>query len=100
MNKEEYKAKAEWLRLNPHGMRAQSVRRELRAYERELEAQGVDIESLSERRTLMRGYVVRGGQVIHADRDCLHLSDTADEDVREATAEERAELPPCQTCAE
>ena len=38
MDPTEYQAKREWLRLYPHGMRTQAVRREVRASERELRA--------------------------------------------------------------
>jgi len=44
MDATEYQAKREWLRLDPHGMRAQAVRRELRAYERELQARCETVE--------------------------------------------------------
>ena len=41
MSAAEYQAKGDWLRFNPHGPQAQMVRRELRAWDRELESQGV-----------------------------------------------------------
>src|SRR4051794_3414406 len=58
MDATEYQAKREWVRLNPHGMRAQAVRRELRAYERELQARSETVdEPMQTPRTLSRGYV-------------------------------------------
>jgi len=107
MNADEYRAQSEWLRLNPHGARAQIVRRELRAYEREQQARGVDVAALREPKTLMRGFVAfwpdRPGQplagtVVHADRYCQHIGDMDDKYVREATADERERLARCGTC--
>lgn len=43
MTPADYKAKLEWLRSNPSGMRSQTIKRELRAWERELESEGVVI---------------------------------------------------------
>src|SRR4051812_23931248 len=61
MDPTEYQAKREWLRLNPHGMRAQAVRREIRAFERELQPRGETAEEpLTTPRTLSRGYVAYG----------------------------------------
>jgi hypothetical protein len=42
MSPAEYQAKLDWLRSNPHGPQAQMVRRELRAWDRELESPGRD----------------------------------------------------------
>lgn len=44
MNPEEYVAKREWLRSNPTGMLARSGMRKLRAWERELDEQGIDVD--------------------------------------------------------
>lgn len=47
MSPEEYRAKRDWLRLHSHGLRAETVKRELRAWDRELESQGVTVEAWS-----------------------------------------------------
>lgn len=107
MTADEYLAKREWLRLNPHGARAEIVRREVRAYEREKKALGIDVAALREPRALARGFVAywpnRPGQplagtVVHADRYCQHITGIPDEEVREATADERERLGRCGTC--
>jgi hypothetical protein len=111
VNQAEYRAKREWLRLNPHGPRAQLVRRELRTWDRELQSRGVVVEEWVEsartRLTLSPWYVAffhdRPGQPLasktrHKDRYCQHLYDLPDEDVREATEAEVDRLPPCATC--
>ena len=121
MSPEEYVAKRDWLRLQQGqgGMRAQTVKRELLAQERELEAQGTTVEawlhahhmatprSESGRTRLglsPRGYVAywpaRPGQplasiVYHTDRHCQYLHNMGDEYVREATPEEMGRLPLC-----
>jgi hypothetical protein len=43
MTPEEYRAKRDWLRSNPHGVRARMVERELRAWDRHLEGEGVPV---------------------------------------------------------
>ena len=110
MNPHEYQAKREWLRLNPHGAQAQMVRRELRAWDRELESQGEVVEEwLQSRVQLSRSpwYVAffhdRPGQplastVCHRDRYCQHIGGIPDEDVREATEDEVERLGRCGTC--
>ena len=111
MSPDEYRAKRDWLRLNPHGPRAQVVRRELRAWDRELESQGETVEAWLEptrtRLTLSPWYVAffhdRPGQPLasrsrHNDRYCQHLVNIGDEDVRETTAAELERLAPCGTC--
>jgi hypothetical protein len=107
----EYQAKHEWLRLNPRGMRAQAVRRELRAHERELRARGADVEQWRETlrtRRLSPSYVAifhdRPGQplasrVRHTDRHCQHLARLDDADIREADDAEVERLGHCLTCA-
>jgi hypothetical protein len=40
MTQAEYQGRVDWLRSHPHGMVAQAVRRELRAFEAELKSQG------------------------------------------------------------
>jgi hypothetical protein len=45
MSPAEYQAKRDWLRSNPHGVQAQMVRRELRAWDRKLESEGVTVEA-------------------------------------------------------
>jgi hypothetical protein len=108
MTADEYRAKREWLRLNPHGARAHIVRGELRAYERAQKAQGTDVAALRESKTLTHGYVAYwpnrpaqplASKVVHADRYCQHIADMDDEYVREATADERERLGRCGTCA-
>jgi hypothetical protein len=106
----EYQGKREWLRSHPHGPQAQMILRELRAWERELESQGVTVDawldSSRTRLSLSPWYVAvfheRPGQPLasrrrHKDRDCQHIRDIGDEDVREAT-EAELELAPCATC--
>jgi len=79
----------------------------LKAYEREQQAQGVNVEALGAPKTLTRGYVAffhdrlgqpLAGKVIHADRYCQHIADLPNADVREATEDERERLGPCGTC--
>src|SRR3954452_735661 len=83
MDPTEYQAKREWPRINPHGMRAQAVRREVRAYERELQARGETVDDpMQTPRTLSRGYVAYwpdrpdqplGSNVVHADPHCWQI---------------------------
>ena len=111
MSPAEYEAQREWLRLNPRGAQAQIVRRRLRARERELERQGVTVETWleSSRTRLGAGawYVAffhdRPGQplastVRHKDRSCQHIAHIDDRDVREATDAELERLGRCGTC--
>ena len=111
MSPAEYQAKREWLRSNPHGAQAQMVRRELRAWDRELESQGETVEAWleSSRARLSQSpwYVAffhdRPGQPLasksrHRDRYCQHISNIGNEDVREAIEAELERLPPCATC--
>ena len=111
MSPAEYQAKRDWLRSNPHGAQAQMVKRELRAWGRELESQGVTVEAWLEssrtRLSLSPSYVAffhdRPGQplaskVRHRDRYCQHISGIGAEDVREATEEEVKRLGRCATC--
>ena len=111
MSPAEYQAKRDWLRSNPYGPQAQMVKRELRAWERELESQGVTVEAWLESRqtrlSLSPWYVAffhdRPGQplagtVRHKDRSCQHLANIGNEDVREATEAELQRLPRCGTC--
>ena len=98
MNPAEYQAKRDWLRSNPHGPQAQMVKRELRAWDRELESVGVGVEAWPEstltRLSLSPWYVAvfhdRPGQPLaskcrHRDRFCQHIANIENEDVREAT---------------
>jgi hypothetical protein len=107
----EYEAKRDWLRSNPHGPQAHMVRRELRAWERELESQGVTVgtwlESKRTRLSFSPWYVAifhdRPGQPLasrtrHKDRYCQHIAHIGNEDVREATEAELERLPACATC--
>jgi hypothetical protein len=111
MRPAEYQAQLDWLRSNPHGPRAQTVKRKLRALERELERQGVTVEAWLEssrtRMSLSPWYVAifhnRPGQplastVRHKDRYCQHITNIGNEDVREATEAELERLEPCGTC--
>jgi hypothetical protein len=101
-------AKRDWLLRNPTGMAALTTKRRIKEIERELESRGVDFEVLkggSDRPRLGRSiwYVAvndrdQPGQCIHADRDCMHLSDTRIDRVREATESEIARLAICATC--
>jgi hypothetical protein len=88
------------------------VRRELRAWERELESEGGTVEAWLEssqtRLSLSPWYVAifhdRPGQplastVRHRDRYCQHIGNIGNEDVREATEAELKRLGPCATCA-
>ena len=103
MDRAEYEAQRDWLRLNPHGMRAQVVRKQLRAYERE----HGEALTKSPPRTGSRGYVVvfgdrpgqpRGGSVVHRDYACpRNWHDDAD--IREATPAELDRLPSCKRCS-
>src|SRR5262245_34527418 len=105
MSPAEYQAKRDWLRLNPHGARAQMVRRELRAWERDLTERGETVDAWGEstrtRVGLSPWYVAifhdRPGQplastVRHKDRYCQHLYNIGNEDVREATDSELEHL--------
>jgi len=107
MTPEEYRAKRDWLRSNPHGVRARMVERELRAWDRQLEGEGVPVEAWSKPTASSRWYVAffhdRPGQplagtVRHADRHCRHLHSVGNEDIREATESECERLNPCGTC--
>jgi hypothetical protein len=107
MNPEEYRAKRDWLRTNPHGVRARMVERELRAWDRELESRGLTVEAWSRPTALSPWYVAffhdRPGQPLastrrHADRDCQHLRNIGDEDIREINEAEFERLEPCATC--
>ena len=104
MTPEEYRALRDWLRTtdNPRGFQAQEARRKLKAYERE---RGVPSEPERQPRTLSRGWVAywpdspgqpREGKVIHADQFCSHAPASAY--MREATADELRDLPPCGIC--
>ena len=107
MSPEEYRAKRDWLRLHPHGLRAETVKRELRACDRELESQGVTVEAWSKPTASTPWHVAffhdRPGNLLasgcrHADRDCQHLSHLGNEDIRETTEAEFERLEPCATC--
>jgi hypothetical protein len=111
MDPAEYRAKREWLRSNPYGTQAGMIKQQLRGWERELEAQGTPVEAWLESHQTRMGlspwYVAffhdRPGQplaskVRHRDRDCQHLSQVSDVDLREATEEEIKRLAPCGTC--
>ena len=111
MKPADYIAKRDWLRSHPQGMQAQIVKRELRAYESELEEQGISLEAWLETDEVRLGlspwYLAyfhdRPGQplaskVRHRDRECQHIRDIGDEDVREATESEIKRLEPCGTC--
>jgi hypothetical protein len=111
MSPAEYQAKLDWLRSNPHGQQARMVKRQLRAWERELESRGETIEEWLEssrtRLSLSPWFVAifhdRPGQplaskVRHKDRYCQHIGTIGYEDVREATEAEVERLGPCATC--
>jgi hypothetical protein len=111
MKPAEYRAKREWLRSHPQGPQAQIVRRELRAHERELEDQAISLDAWVESDQARLGlspwyeafFHSRPGQplaskVRHRDRDCQHIRDIGDEDVREAIEAEMKLLEPCGTC--
>ncbi len=85
-----------------------TTKRRIKEIERELESRGVDFEapkaaSGRPRLGLSISYVAvndrdQPGQCIHADRDCMHLSDTRLQRVREATESEIVRLAICSTC--
>ena len=103
MNPQEYRAQQEWLRL--HGsdfpQRAAMIRRQLKRYEREHGPVG-DAPVVSSRWVAYfpdRPGQPLGSKSVHADPQCLHLSDAADVGgIREATADEVARLRLCGTC--
>lgn len=96
----ELRARKDWLRDNATGMAASTTKRRIRDLERELERRGVDVaaqpRSTSPRSGRSTWYVTSGGRCRHHDRDCLHLADSK---VREATEDERENLPICSTCS-
>jgi hypothetical protein len=103
MDRIEYENQREWLRLNPTGFRARSVRSALIQYELEY---GLTASSEAPKVTSHRGYVVifhdrpgqpRGGRVVHSDYACpRNWHDDAD--IREATPDEKERLPRCKRC--
>jgi hypothetical protein len=111
MSPAESRGKLDWLRSNPTGVQAQAVRRELRAWERDLEAQGLTVEDwLDDHSTpsppgpLTRGWVAfwpnRPGKplasiVYHSDRNCQYIRDIPAHEIREARPEELERLPLC-----
>lgn len=109
MRSEEYGAKQDWLRSNPTGVRARSVERELRAWQRELEEQGTTVEAWLATDRVRLGLTpwfvgYHNGRlastVRHHDRYCRGITEHYfDEDVREATQAEMEKLPPCGYCA-
>jgi hypothetical protein len=108
MTQAEYQGKVDWLRSHPHGMVAQAVRRELRAFEAELKSQGKTVGGSLPSSTILSPWYVsfhhdRPKQPLiskcrHRDRDCQHIRDIGDEWVREANEVELERLDPCQTC--
>ena len=89
-------------------MRTQTVRRNLKAYERE---HGVPepVRETARTRRLSAGYVAfwpdradepTGSKVIHHETDCPSLAHVPERSVREATAEELAAMAPCGICAD
>ncbi len=100
-------AKRGLARRNPTGMAALTTKRRIKEIERELESRCVDSEvskagSSRPRLGLSIWYVAvndreQPGQCIHADRDCMHLSDTRLQRVREASESEIARLAICST---
>lgn len=111
LNPEEYVAKRDWLRLNPTGMRARSVMRELRAWERELAEREITVEAwLATDRVRLaktawfvaffhdRPRQPLASRVRHHDRYCTAIVDIPDQDVREATEAEIEKLPACAWC--
>ena len=101
----EYDAQKEWLRDHPHGFEATSTRRALKRYEREQRALGVDLGAPAPgRRAAHRGWIlelrgkVPSAQRVHCDRHCVYLADHDDDEIREATPEERERQPRCQGC--
>jgi hypothetical protein len=108
MTQAEYQGKVDWLRSHPHGMVAQAVRRELRAFEAELKSQGKTVGGWLPSSTILSPWYVsfhhdRPKQPLiskcrHRDRDCQHIRDIGDEWVREANEAELERLDPCQTC--
>lgn len=109
MRPEEYRAKQDWLRSNATGVRARSVERELRAWQRELEEQGTTVEAWLATDRVRLGLTpwfvgYHNGRlasaVRHHDRYCRAITEHYfDEDVREATQAEMEKLPPCAYCA-
>jgi len=101
-------AKRDWVRRNPTGMAALTTKRRIKEIERELESRGVDFAaprpgSSRPRLGLSIWYVAvndrdQPGQCVHADRGCMHLSDTRLQRVRQATEGEIARLAICSTC--
>ena len=111
MSPAEYQGKCDWVRSSPNGMRARSVRRALRAWERELVEQGTTVETRQATDRVRLGltpwFVVYfcdrpgqplGSRVRHHDSYCTGILDHPDEDVRQATEIEIEALPPCQWC--
>lgn len=108
MSPEEYRARREWLRSNPHGIRARTVERELRVWERELQSRGLTVEEWAKPGLRLSQWFVAfwhdrpgqplAGTVRHADRHCQHLALIGDEDIRTPTAAEYERLTPCGTC--
>jgi hypothetical protein len=99
------RAKRDWLRANPSGMAAATTKRKMKEIERELERRGIDVDASpqSQRSTLGLSlwYVVDVNETVtsrslHADRTCMHLSDSK---IREATDYEREHLAICSSCA-
>jgi hypothetical protein len=82
------------------------VRDKLRRHERELEREGITVETWAqaETRTARSVWFVtqiegrRTGQRLHADRNCHSIADLPDRDIRTATEEEVERLPHCAYC--
>jgi hypothetical protein len=108
MTQAEYQGKVDWLRSHPHGVRAELVRKELRAWVGEVESRGLTVDAWLPSQTVLSPWYVsfyydRPKQPLiskcrHRDRDCQHIRDIGDEWVREATEAELERLDPCQTC--
>ena len=104
MSREEYDAKRVFLRDNPQGFRARQVARELRAHERELREQGLNVEQWAHNHLSIPWFVAqmhgrRTGRVRHTHRECSHIADLPASDVRPTTKAELDELPPCESCS-
>ena len=108
MSPAEYHGKRDWVSSNPTGMLAQSVMRELRAWERELAEQGTTVEAWLATDRVQLGLTPwfvgyhndrLASRVRHHDRHCRGIVEHySDEEVREANETEMDVLPPCGYC--
>ena len=107
MSPAEYQGKCDWVRSSPNGMRARSVRRALRAWERELVEQGTTVETWQATDRVRLGltpwFVVYfcdrpgqplGSRVRHHDRSAYASVTTG----TTMCARHRTRLRPCASC--